>query len=104
MVTGLGQQKRQKIELRIEALINLLDELDGDPDLEDGADDEPDLGGHGHDTDAGWQHDLERDDADDEPSLGRLETIHQGAASYACGVIVDGEINVEDEGEPEDGE
>ncbi|MBP0614294.1 hypothetical protein [Jiella mangrovi] len=84
--------------------------MDGDPDLEfepdaeDGGDNEPDLGGSGYWTEAGFQHDLEEDPSDKEPSLGRLETIHQGAASYASCWIVDGELNVEDEGEPEDGE
>ncbi len=36
------QRLRERAERTIEALIVLLDELDGDPDEEDGGDDEPD--------------------------------------------------------------
>lgn len=38
------QRLRQKLERAIDKLILTLDALDGDPDLEDGADDEPSLG------------------------------------------------------------
>ncbi|MBZ9789604.1 hypothetical protein K9B32_05585 [Rhizobium sp. 3T7] len=35
---------RKAVEAKIEELIDLLDQLDGDADLEDGADDEPSVG------------------------------------------------------------
>ncbi|MBA3446648.1 MAG: hypothetical protein H0T56_03395 [Pseudaminobacter sp.] len=55
---------------------------------DDGDDLEPSLGGGGTWTDAGLQYDLEEDRSDyeyggdEEPNLGRLETLHQGSASY----------------------
>ena len=110
MMPALHKPARARIEAKIESLISFLDELDGDPDLEADADredeghDEPSLGGAGHWTDAGLQHDLEDDQADKEPSLGRLETDNQGPASYVGGWITDGEVGVDDEGEPEDGQ
>lgn len=52
--------RRQKIEAEIERLIGLLDAWDGDPDLEDGADDEPSLGS----TPWRGMYDLEADPAD----------------------------------------
>lgn len=36
--------RRSELERRIEELIALLDLLDGDPDLEEGGDDEPSIG------------------------------------------------------------
>jgi len=35
---------RSELERRIEGMIALLDVMDGDPDLEDGGDDEPSIG------------------------------------------------------------
>lgn len=37
------QRLRQRLSLLIERLVCALDEIDGDPDFEDGADDEPSL-------------------------------------------------------------
>ena len=61
---------RRRLELAIEAAIALLDRMDGDADLEDGADDEPSLCGIGMPVSAGagvWlrgvlgaQYDLEQ--------------------------------------------
>src|SRR5450631_3202138 len=71
----------------IELLIAALDELGGDPNLEDNADDEP---GTDEEPSLGWTttfnqasrnrmgdhscDDLEQDDADKEPGLGALES------------------------------
>lgn len=86
---------RAEIEAHIEKLIAILDLLDEDPDLEADSDAEPSLGWNGN----GWQpfqddrgddreydiadvpHD-QADEGNDEPSLGRLETVHQGRGSY----------------------
>jgi hypothetical protein len=54
---------RQMLEQVIEALIAYFDEMDGDPNLEDGADDEPSFCGYGGD-------DRELDESDDEPEEG----------------------------------
>ncbi|UOK71554.1 hypothetical protein [Ancylobacter polymorphus] len=71
------QRLRERAERAIEALIAMLDELEGDPDEEDGGDDEPDSdgepslgweggrpelfgGGTGH-----WDCDCEHDQAED---------------------------------------
>jgi hypothetical protein len=65
---------RSRAEAMIETLIALLDQIDGDPDLEDNADDEPSIGGYP------WRDDgvdLELDDADKEPSLSWAENIAQ---------------------------
>ena len=92
----------------VELLVGLLDNLDGDENLEDGdedkqvdddrcdvadsGDDEPSLGG------PSWgEVDLELDDSDNEPSLGRIETIDQTAN---CGSTTDGEVCIL--GEPHD--
>ncbi|TFF27530.1 hypothetical protein E3C22_03470 [Jiella endophytica] len=67
-ITTEGQQASIRKSIRhligeeIERLIGLLDLLDGDADLEDVGDDEPDLGGSSYPTDAGWQYDLEMED------------------------------------------
>lgn len=59
---------RRRLELAIEAAIALLDRMDGDPDREDGADDEPSLCGVGMPVSAGdgvfmlgrFEYDLEQ--------------------------------------------
>lgn len=57
---------RLRIEATIDQLLALLDEIDGDPDLEAASDDED-----GGDAEP---------DSDDEPSLGALNNlVHQGA-------------------------
>lgn len=56
LLESLGIRDRAGIEVFITRLIDMLDELDGDPDLEDGADYEPYL--------AGSHSDLEYDDAE----------------------------------------
>jgi hypothetical protein len=84
---------RKEREALIELLIDSLDEIDGDPDredggdLEDGADDEPSLGTTEHlrQDDVrlvgrdGWTcpDELEEDTADDEPSLGSAGFFHE---------------------------
>lgn len=99
---------RRAIGVAIERLIAMLDAMDGDPDLEDGRDDEPSLGwteawgGRGYvacrDDDGADREDEnehggdisdephdatdEGDEGDDEPWLGRLETAGQ-LGSYA---------------------
>ena len=86
---------RRKMEKSVEHILAVLDELAGDPDLEDGGDDEdgqdgePDLGWTATTRQQGqnWQggghlanfcHDNELDTADAEPSLGAPEN-HTGA-------------------------
>ncbi len=74
---------RQIIETEVEHLIDILDQLDPDPDLEDGGDGEPSIGAP--EAQAGsWRglwpednDDREADDADAEPELGSLEIINQ---------------------------
>lgn len=55
-----------RIERHIQALIDMLDAMDGDPDIE------PDNAGT-----IGWWHDAEGDDADMESSLGWTDSIAQ---------------------------
>jgi hypothetical protein len=67
---------RQRLEAKIEDLIYLLDLLDDDPDLEDGADDEPWLAGEqscgGYDLEVdGDEQDYNGDEGDQ--SIGRLK-------------------------------
>ena len=58
---------RDRIENAIEALMALLDHIDGDPNLEDNGDYEPSLGGHPVHTKLGMYEDCERDECDYEP-------------------------------------
>ncbi|PWE52795.1 hypothetical protein DEM27_28755 [Metarhizobium album] len=81
------QFRRAELEARIEEMIALLDTLDGDPDLEDGADDEPNLGSHPKYRNGRLEYDLEGDTADEEPSLGWSEHLNQAAASRLSGFI-----------------
>jgi len=60
---------RARLEERIAELIDLLDVLDGDPDLEETGDDEPWIGGAAYIGRNGVEHDLEQDE-DSEHSLG----------------------------------
>lgn len=62
--------RRAKLEAHIEQMIALLDELDGDPDFEEGGDDEPSIGAFGRISKHGLQYDLEDDQSDSEPDLG----------------------------------
>jgi hypothetical protein len=61
---------RKRLEARIEEMIELLNILDGDPDLEDNGDEEPSIGNVGRYVGGQCLYDLETDTADDEPSLG----------------------------------
>ena len=56
---------RERIEARIDGLIDMLDALDGDPDLEDNADAEPSLGQPPVMIGGRLQYDLERDDGEE---------------------------------------
>lgn len=99
---------RQQIETAIEALLGVLDTLDGDPDLEDddpaedNGDDEPSLGS-GIGYTAGL--DLELDTADLEPSLGWCElTAAHSQAMIATENTWDCDREADHDGrEPEDG-
>jgi hypothetical protein len=76
----------------VELLVAMIDDLDGDENLEDSDDDKqvdddrcdvPDSGDDEPSIGSGYgAPDLELDDSDNEPSLGRLETVYQGSASY----------------------
>jgi hypothetical protein len=125
---------RRAIEDEIERLIGMLDQLDGEPDMEEPGDMEPWLGWTSHGrgavgcdpnlpcnadlesdlgvmptyTDAGWQHELEQDDADAEPWLGAPEWHPSGhlwdghtrgsQLDWAAGGSDDREYECEDEG------
>lgn len=60
---------RRRLEWKIAELIDLLDVIDGDPDLEETGDDEPWIGGAAYIGPNGVEHDLEQDE-DSEHSLG----------------------------------
>ena len=79
---------RVDLEARIEEMIALLDTIDGDPDLEDGADDEPSLGGHPKYRNGRLEYDLEGCADDAEPSLGWSEHVNQAAASRMSGFML----------------
>ena len=61
---AIPRYRRALLEQWIENAIALLDTLDGDPDLEDGADDEPSLGSHAKYRNGRLEYDLEEDDAE----------------------------------------
>jgi hypothetical protein len=69
-VLKIEELRREAVEGYIEQLIGLLDELDGDENLEDGADAEPSLGGPTLYGARGFECDLEADTSDDEYTLG----------------------------------
>lgn len=71
---------RQRIENAIEALLTLLDEMEGDTDLEDGADDE---------YYTGSTTDREHDTSDDEPYLS-TGAYHWGLSQPH---LIDGEMD-----------
>jgi hypothetical protein len=80
-MTAVAEKRRLYIVAarEVERLLAFLDRLDGDPDLEDGADDEPSLGftrcGAGvRPWDAG-DDDREADDSESEASLGSPESV-----------------------------
>jgi hypothetical protein len=81
--SGLGPvSPRRIIEREVERLIAVLDALDGDPDLEDGTDDEPWLGASVVDVDTfsqgvewlSWPIEDREAEADDEPSEPEVST------------------------------
>jgi hypothetical protein len=92
----LSADDRAGIATTIERLINMLDDMEGDENLEATGDEEPSLGwpsngssalnkdaptddreGEAHWTDAGPMYELEQDDSDNEPTLGAPEgTVH----------------------------
>lgn len=71
---------RVRMEAAIETLLALLDEMDGNPDLEEGADDEPYIGGY-------FGDDRELDTSDDEPYL--------STGTVGWGVQPQGEVDAE---------
>lgn len=72
---------RREAQAEIDRLLDFLDRLDGDPDLEDGGDDEPSLGwlerqrGFVAHAESATAPDLEVGEGDLEPSLGRPDEI-----------------------------
>ncbi|OYD03705.1 hypothetical protein [Rhizobium sp. N4311] len=72
----VNELRRETVEACIEQLIALLDQMDGDPDLEDGGDVEPSIGSSPRLVGTSFLEDLELDDCDDEeggddePALG----------------------------------
>lgn len=72
---------RREAQAEIDRLLDFLDRLDGDPDLEDGGDDEPSLGwlerqrGFTAHAEVTTLPDLEESEGDLEPSLGRPDEI-----------------------------
>jgi hypothetical protein len=105
-------KQRKLLENAIERLVELLDQIDPDPDLEDNGDSEPSLGwpipqenlGHRLNTDADCRGDFgddrEHDMADDEPSLGWQNEGSQGRLKASRD---DCEEQCEDEGAEHDG-
>jgi hypothetical protein len=81
---ALGKLRREAAA-EIDRLLQFIDNLDGDPDLEDGADDEPiedtepslgwTLAGHRGRLDGVLDVDVELDEADAEPSLASPESV-----------------------------
>jgi len=63
---------RQEIEDEIERLIDMLDDFDGDPELEDGGDAEPSFG-PGDYRNGRMEYELEADTGEDKPFLGWTE-------------------------------
>lgn len=105
---------RDKVERAVERLVAILDDLDGDPDVEDEqGDDEPEEddrnlgwtssmrqeGRHwlgSRDTGYRWaSDDVERDDADHEPTLGAPERQSGSQVHWAAG----GKDDREDDGD-----
>lgn len=66
MSRGVQELRRETVEACIERLIALLDEMDGDPDLEDGGDFEPSIGSSPKLVGSQFLEDLELDHCDDE--------------------------------------
>ena len=102
----LSRQRQKRAEAGIAALIDLLDALDGDPDLEDGGDTEPNCGDVGT---YGANDECEGDDADSEPSLGATCFGSLWQDLWSSGDRRDLEEQCEDEGaciqsQPHDGE
>lgn len=71
---------RKLIEEMVELCLLVLDEMDGDPDLEDGADAEPSVGGARRIAGV-WYDDLEEDRSDFEPSLGGFNPMGEHCSS-----------------------
>ena len=69
----IGRQRRERIEAAVDGLLRLLDELDGNPDEEDGGDLEPTTG-------PSYADECEIEDP--EPSLGWTATIRQEGPNY----------------------
>lgn len=63
---------RVRVEAEIERLIGLLDVIDGDPDLEDNADDEPSIGSAWRFVGGQVLYDCELDESDFEPRGARI--------------------------------
>lgn len=88
---------RAAIERELEAmcdrqqlLLEVLNTLDGDPDLEPSEDDEPSIGSTAQYGKCGKGDDLELDDSDEEPWLGWTST-ESARGRYAVSTIPDGE-------------
>lgn len=80
---------RLSISASIERLIDMLDAMDGDPDLEDGADEEPwlgwPIGGQRVANVVYSDDDREADESDSEPSLGAPERHPSSQEAVYCG-------------------
>jgi hypothetical protein len=83
------QNHRQSIASMIERLIGMLDEMDGDPDIEVTEDEEPYLGwpNAGQPVSLEMCDDREQDNADWEPWLGAAERHPMSVETIACGVL-----------------
>ncbi|ANL52836.1 hypothetical protein [Rhizobium phaseoli] len=102
--------RRKTVEACIEQLIALLDQMDGDPDLEDGGDAEPSIGSIPRLVGNQFLEDLELDDCDDEeggddePAMGwpnpeglRIH-IQEEARQIACIVSDEGALGFDGSG------
>ncbi len=88
---GSTQLSRARIENAIEALVALLDEIDGDPNLGDNGDYEPSLGNSRICTALGIAEDCELDDSnwepdvDDEPDSDNEPWLSTGTQNWSVG-------------------
>jgi hypothetical protein len=97
----VDKKDRQSIATSIEKLINMLDDLEPDPDLEESADEENSLGWpeRGPRADGCDSADRELDESDDEPSLASPNgSEHRSQVGWAAGSSSDCEEDCEDEG------
>lgn len=94
-MSALLQTQRWRLEQKIEELIELLDLVDGEPDLEDTGDDEPSAGDKAYVSRCGTAHyDLEEDPA--ESGIGDHDafSLIMGPQDWTHSLSCDGRLTV----------